>query len=117
DVLTLKQQLIQISLTDYLGFLRAFCDGDEAQVKRFMQKFEEQWPIEIARLEEAIRHSDWEAVRRVAHAFRPQLEFVGLKGAAATLLRLEQAATDSQPMHSLTAQFAQVKACLAELNR
>ncbi len=62
-----------------LSFLRDFCDGDEAQMRHFIQIFLDQYPLEINHLDKAIQEKDVETIFQVAHRFRPQLEFVGLK--------------------------------------
>ncbi|HAD13276.1 MAG TPA: hypothetical protein DCF33_12665, partial [Saprospirales bacterium] len=86
-----SQQNIRSRYPDYdLRFLEDFCDGDEVQMQYFLDKFEAQYPIEINRLKEALVRADREAIYRVAHGFRPQLEFVGLHKAVTIMLRIEQ---------------------------
>ena len=98
-----------------LAFLRDFCDGDEAQVQYFLQKFQEQYPFEIEKLETALGAEDRETLYRAAHSFRPQLEFIGLPEAAGLVLRLEQGAHDNCAFGELTALLQQVKAALQRL--
>ncbi|MFN0217057.1 MAG: response regulator, partial [Saprospiraceae bacterium] len=93
---------------DELDFLRDFCNGDEGQMRHFIQKFLDQYPLEIERLELALEAKDRKALYQAAHSFRPQLEFVGLKKAAALALQLEQNAlmeTDSGVFTSLLEQL------------
>jgi len=73
-------------------FLRDFCEGDEEQMRHFIQKFLAQYPLEIKRLEDALAKEDREAIYRLAHSFRPQLSFVGLGTAARLAEDLEQVA-------------------------
>ena len=98
-----------------LRFLRDFCDSDEAQMQNFLQKFQEQCPLEIEKLETALGAEDRETLYRAAHSFRPQLEFIGLPEAAGLVLRLEQGAHDNCAFGELTALLQQVKAALQRL--
>jgi len=92
-----------------LGFLRDFCDGDEAQVQHFIQKFQAQCTVEIERLEAAFENQDREAIYQAAHSFKPQLEFVGLKAAALMLADMEQAVREEQSLETLSRLFEQFK--------
>jgi signal transduction histidine kinase/DNA-binding NarL/FixJ family response regulator len=98
-----------------LHFLTDFCDGDEAQMRHFIQKFIEQYPLEIERLKVALRNGDRDAMYQVAHSFRPQLEFVGLKKAAALILLLEQGVREGMAFGELADLLLQVKAALQRL--
>lgn len=95
-----------------LRFLADFCDGDEAQMRHFIQKFMEQYPLEIERLKVALRNGDRDATYQVAHSFRPQLEFVGLKKAAALTLLLEQGAREGMVLAELADLLLQIEAAL-----
>ena len=65
-----------------LAFLRDFCDGDEAQMRYFLQKFAAQYPQEVEKLTTALQNGDRNGMRLAVHSFWPQLVFVGLKNAA-----------------------------------
>jgi len=98
---------------DYdLRFLHDFCDGDEAQMRHFLQKFEEQYPQELKKLETAIRLEDREAVCRTAHSFRPQLEFVGLKEAANVVLQIEQNVRGGEAIQSIAVSLRELELML-----
>jgi signal transduction histidine kinase/CheY-like chemotaxis protein/tetratricopeptide (TPR) repeat protein len=92
-----------------LAYLRDFCDGDEAQVQYFIQKFEAQCTMEIERLEEAFEKQDREAIYQAVHSFKPQLEFVGLKAAALVLANIEQAIHEEQSLEALARLFKRFK--------
>ena len=96
-----------------LRFLRDFCDGDEAQVQHFIQKFVAQCPLEIERLEAAVEKQDREAIYQAAHSFKPQLEFVGLSSAVHLATALEQGVRKGQPFEKLGALFEELKRLLA----
>jgi len=98
-----------------LSFLRDFTDGDEAQMQHFIQKFMEQYPAELARLETAIQQEDREAIYQAAHGFRPQLEFGGLKKAADLAFQLEQNARMETDFEARSNLLAQLKTALSEL--
>ncbi len=92
-----------------LRFLRDFCKGDEEQVQHFIQKFKAQCPLEIKRLEAAFEKQDREAIYQAAHSFKPQLEFVGLKVAAALAMELEKGAKSGAAIEALNHLFGQLK--------
>jgi CheY-like chemotaxis protein/HPt (histidine-containing phosphotransfer) domain-containing protein len=64
------------------SFLRAFCHDDDAQIRFFLQQFSLHWEQEFEKMVRAVREGDRDGLRRAAHSFWPQLEFVGLKKAA-----------------------------------
>jgi CheY-like chemotaxis protein/HPt (histidine-containing phosphotransfer) domain-containing protein len=65
-----------------LAFLRDFCDGDEVQMRYFLQKFATHYPHEMEKLASALQNGDRNGMRLAAHSFWPQLVFVGMKKAA-----------------------------------
>jgi CheY-like chemotaxis protein/HPt (histidine-containing phosphotransfer) domain-containing protein len=98
-----------------LAFLRDFCDGDEVQMRHFIQKFLERYPLEIKRLEDALAQEDREALYQAAHSFRPQLEFMGLSEAAEQALLLERGAREGLPVSTLMEFMKQINASLDDL--
>jgi len=98
-----------------LSFLRDFCEGDEEQMRHFIQKFLAHYPFEIKRLEDALAKEDREAIYQVAHSFRPQLEFVGLKEAAELSLQLEQKARTDYDLDNFSGLLSQLKQLLEDL--
>jgi len=108
----LKTQNPKLKTPYDLAYLRDFCDGDEAQVQHFIQKFEAQCPLEIERLEAALERQDLEAIYQAAHSFKPQLEFVGWREMAAVIAELEHGARAEQPIETMTALVMQLKGLL-----
>ncbi|MBL7806364.1 MAG: response regulator [Saprospiraceae bacterium] len=98
------KQNIRMRYPDFdLHFLEDFCEGDEVQMQYFLDKFESQYPLEINKLKDALAREDREAVYRLAHGFRPQLAFVGLQKAAATMLQIEQGSRQNASFEELEA--------------
>jgi len=98
-----------------LSFLRDFTAGDVEQMHYFIQKFLHQCPLEIQKLEQALLEQDKQALYHTAHSFKPQLEFVGLKKAAALAQQLEQTALKEAPFTELSRLLTQLKETLSEL--
>lgn len=98
-----------------LSFLRDFTAGDVEQMHYFIQKFLHQCPLEIQKLEQALLEQDQQALYHTAHSFKPQLEFVGLKKAAALAQQLEQTALKEAPFTELSRLLTQLKETLSEL--
>lgn len=78
-------------------------------MKYFLDKFHQQLPIEMERMEQALQQGDFERIYQVAHSFRPQLEFVGLKVAAAKMLSIEKEARTNQNLDLLISMYSEIK--------
>ncbi len=78
----------------------------------FIEKFEKQCPLEMERLEKAFENEDRVAIYQVAHSFKPQLEFVGIKGAAEIAATLEFGAWSEKSLQELEGLFEKLKAML-----
>ena len=78
-----------------LAFLRDFCDGDEAQMRYFLQKFAAHYPYEIEKLTATLQNGDRNGMRLAAHSFWPQLVFVGMKNAANLADAIEKEAQEN----------------------
>lgn len=92
-----------------LRFLNDFCQGNEEQVQYFLGKFIRQLPVEMERMESAFASGNSEQVYQVAHSFRPQLDFVGLKEYSILLLEIEKGAKQNEPLTRLMELFQQIK--------
>ncbi len=92
-----------------LRFLNDFCQGNEEQVQYFLGKFIRQLPVEIERMESAFASGNREQIYQVAHSFRPQLDFVGLKEYSILLLEIEKGAKQNEPLTRLMEMFQQIK--------
>lgn len=97
-----------------LSYLYDFCDGDEAQVRHFIEKFEAQYPLEIRQLETAFEQQDRKAIYQGVHRLKPQLAFVGLNAAAEVAAELEQGAAGEEEMEALADKFQRLKMMTAQ---
>ena len=75
----------------------------------FLEKFIKQLPVEIERMESAFASGNREQIYQVAHSFRPQLDFVGLKEYSILLLEIEKGAKQNEPLTRLMEMFQQIK--------
>lgn len=91
-----------------LSFLRDFTNGDEAQMRHFIQKFLQQYPLELQQLEAALHQGNFQEMYLVAHSFKPQLEFVGLEKAASLVRNLEEGAKLGAPSEQLSNLLIQI---------
>lgn len=98
-----------------LNFLRDFTEGDEEQMRYFIKKFLKQYPLEMEQLQQALHIADYSTLSLVAHSFKPQLEFVGLKKTATLVKELELGAKASLPMDQLSGILDQISGDLQEL--
>ena len=95
-----------------LSFLFEFTEGDRAQMIHFIQKFIDNYPKELTGMDNALKEGNLQSLYLAAHSFRPQLEFVGLKGAAALLLEMERGARDGMAISQIVLRFDEVKTIL-----
>ncbi len=88
-----------------LSFIEDFTENDKEQTKYFIEKFINNIPKEIATLQAAFRSNSYENIRKAAHTFKPQIEFVGIIAAIETIKNLEQKAIEKQDMAALEGDF------------
>ena len=98
-----------------LNFLRDFTEGDEEQMRYFIKKFLKQYPLEMEQLQQALHIADYSTLSLVAHSFKPQLEFVGLKKTATLVKELELGAKAGLPMDQLSGILDQISGDLQAL--
>ena len=98
-----------------LSFLRDFTEGDEEQMRYFIKKFLKQYPQEMEQLQQAFQAADYTSLGQIAHSFKPQLEFVGLKKTATLVKELELGAKGGLPMDQLSSLLGQISGDLQEL--
>jgi CheY-like chemotaxis protein len=91
-----------------LSFLRDFTEGDEEQMRYFIQKFLKQYPLEIAQLQRALHDADLNTLGQIAHSFKPQLEFVGLKKTATLVKDLELSAKEGATVEQISGLLEQI---------
>lgn len=89
-----------------LRFIHEFTEGDNAQIEYFINKFLQKAPNEILKIQAALEAKDYEQLRKAAHSFKPQLEFVGIKDAFAQIKQLEADIAASKPHEGLTLDVA-----------
>jgi CheY-like chemotaxis protein len=98
-----------------LSFLRDFTEGDEEQMRYFIKKFLKQYPQEMEQLQQAFQAADYTSLGQIAHSFKPQLEFVGLKKTATLVKELELGAKAGLHMDQLSGILDQISGDLQEL--
>lgn len=98
-----------------LSFLRDFTEGEEEQMRYFIKKFLKQYPLEMEQLQQALHTADYSSLGLIAHSFKPQLEFVGLKKTATLVKELELGAKAGLEMDRLSGILDQISGDLMEL--
>ena len=88
-----------------LSFINDFTENDKEQTKYFIEKFINNIPKEIAALQAAFQTADYENIRKAAHTFKPQIEFVGIVEALETIKKIEQKAIEKQDVAQLEEDF------------
>ena len=62
----------------HLSYLHQLSGNDKDFEREILQQFITQVPTELSQLEEAIRHNDFDTVRRTAHSLKSTVGYVGL---------------------------------------
>ncbi len=76
-------------------FLHKFTDGDMEVMQHWKDRFRDTAPLSIAQLSAAITDNKTVDFCKTAHAFRPQLDMMGLRESSCLLLLMEEKATQS----------------------
>jgi signal transduction histidine kinase/CheY-like chemotaxis protein len=108
-----SETIVSNDLLD-LTFINDFTENDAEQISYFIEKFIKNTPKEMLSIETALQSNDFEKIRRAAHTFKPQIEFVGIKKAAFHVLKLEEDAANQQIIPILYHHFEELQQALEE---
>ncbi|MFZ4543385.1 MAG: tetratricopeptide repeat protein [Saprospiraceae bacterium] len=97
-----------------LSFIRNFTENDVEQMAYFIRKFISNVPVEILLIQEAIARVDYDEIFKKIHVLKPQVEFVGISKALATIRILEQKAVEREDMEAICKEFDILKLNLFE---
>ena len=91
-----------------LSHLKQFADGNEEFMLEIIEIFISQTPEQLQEMQEAATHSDWTAVRGIAHKLKSSLALIGVQQAQELNNHIEHAALHRIETEQLAAQIAQL---------
>ncbi len=98
----------QESVVD-LTMLKTISGGSASMMKVFISSFITSAEPNIADLEKALASSDWKLMKKAAHTYKPQVNYMGIKDITDTIQRLEDYAAAETNLDQLPAMVAQIK--------
>ncbi len=82
-----------------LTYLRNFCDGDEARMKKYILMFLESIPPFTKKLEQAVTADDFAEIAKQVHAMKPKFVMMGMKEAYTLSIQVETDVQKSNQQH------------------
>ncbi len=106
-------EFIECKILD-LRFIQEFTENDMEQMKHFIDKFIKNAPKEMSTIVKTLENEDYDKIRKAAHTFKPQIEFVGIKAAIPAIIELEKAAEEKLPITTLHQRFSALELAVNE---
>ncbi|HLT50468.1 MAG TPA: Hpt domain-containing protein [Arenibacter sp.] len=72
-----------------LDKIQEMADGDEDFIVSVVTVFLEEVPTDLNELERALEHKDYDAVYKLAHKIKPNVDLLGMEPARAVALQIE----------------------------
>jgi HPt (histidine-containing phosphotransfer) domain-containing protein len=92
-----------------MSFLNHFTSGDKQMANQLINVFFTTSKDAIDKIEGFIASKDWERVAAIAHSFKPQLSYMGIKSAELLIIQLEDSAKSSSAENSVPVLFESLK--------
>lgn len=92
-----------------LTMLRTISGGSTSMMKVFISSFITSAEPNLADLEKALVAKDWKLMKKAAHTFKPQINYMGIKQITDTIQRLEDYAAAETNTDEIPAMVAQIK--------
>ncbi len=106
-------------ITD-LTFLTTFTGGNSEKMKKYIRMFVTSCPEQLLKMKEHLAAENYDGLKSVAHALKPQITYMGIKAGEAPIMQIEEfsaAKTNLQLLPSLFDEFSkQCKLAMEELN-
>jgi len=83
------------SVTD-LTFLRNFCEGDVARMKKYIGIYLDLAPQNLEKINHALSEKDYPAIQRTVHAMKAHFTYMGMKAARGIAERIEKESAEGK---------------------
>ncbi|MFM2136459.1 MAG: hypothetical protein RL021_1859 [Bacteroidota bacterium] len=91
-----------------LTFLQGFAGGNADKMKKYISMFLQLCPASLDKMKNALDASDYDGLRAAAHALKPQISYMGIKGGEPLVKDIEHLAgtkTETEKLPQLLADF------------
>jgi HPt (histidine-containing phosphotransfer) domain-containing protein len=95
----------QIDLT----FLKGFTGGNPEKMKKYIQMFLNLCPTQLQTMKTQVLEQNYDALRGTAHALKPQITYMGIKGGESLIKTIETMAgtkTDVEKLPAMIDEFS-----------
>jgi HPt (histidine-containing phosphotransfer) domain-containing protein len=100
-----------------MSFLNHFTSGDKQMMNQLINIFFTTSKDSIDKIEKHIELNEWERVAAVAHSFKPQLSYMGIKSAELLIIQLEDSAKSDAASNSVPVLFSSLKSIIEEATK
>lgn len=94
-------------ITD-LTFLQGFAGGNTDKMKKYISMFLQLCPASLDKMKASLDASDYDGMRATAHALKPQITYMGIKGGEPLVKAIEHHAgtkTETEKLPQLLTDF------------
>lgn len=84
-----------------LDFLKSFCEGDEARMKKYIGMYLNSGPQHIKTMEEALKAEDFTTLQKTAHMFKANIKFMGIESGGKIIEQIEHNCNANSGLDSL----------------
>ena len=84
-----------------LGYLREFCDGNEATMKKYIDIYLKVTPGNLEKIDKAAKEKDYRQLAKTVHAIKAQLNYMGMKETRKLAERIELCAKEQTDLEEL----------------
>ncbi len=95
-----------------LTFLNSFAGGDREKVNKYINLFLQHAPAMVSSMEKHLGDADYPSLKTTAHALKPQITYMGIKGGEELIKRIENNAGEQKNTESLPGQLDELKKLL-----
>jgi HPt (histidine-containing phosphotransfer) domain-containing protein len=73
-----------------MTFLESFTGGNKEKVNKYINIFLQIYPKNLEEMKNHLSNGDYDRLRAVAHSLKPQITYMGIKGGAELIQKIEK---------------------------
>jgi signal transduction histidine kinase/DNA-binding NarL/FixJ family response regulator/HPt (histidine-containing phosphotransfer) domain-containing protein len=100
---------ISIAPVTDLTFLKTFCEGDGARIKKYIAMYLDATKQNLSKAEAAIQVKEYDSVKSTVHAMKSMFTYMGMKATRSTAEQIEELALASGSWDEINGQFLKMK--------
>src|SRR5690242_3759492 len=87
--------------TTDMTFLKSFTGGNPDKMKKYISMFLSYCPGQLQTMQDQLASQNYDGLRGTAHALKPQITYMGIKGGEDLIKRIERQAADKVEVEKL----------------